>query len=174
MALVRFGSPWPWFREMEREMTDLVRRAFGTEPATPFSSAWPGGWTGRSGQTWLPAVDVFSRGSELVVRAELPGVDPEKDVEITYQDGILTIRGERRREERSGDDRYWRVESSYGAFERSVPLPDGVKADDITATHKDGILEVVVPKAGELAPAKRIPIKLEAKQRKVLPARDKK
>src|SRR5918992_238937 len=70
---------------------------------------------------------------DLVIRAELPGIDPEKDVEITLRDGLLTIRGERRHEERTSENGISRFESASGSFERSVVLPQGVKEDDITA-----------------------------------------
>jgi len=103
-------------------------------------------------------VDVFTRGEDLVVRAELPGIDPEKDLEITVQDNVLVIRGERRQEERTEGDGIYRVESRYGAFERRIRLPEGVKDGDISAIYENGILEVVVAKAAQLDEAKRIPV----------------
>src|ERR1019366_7226402 len=80
----------------------------------------------------------------LVVRAEMPGIDPDKDVEIGVADGILTIRAERTEEETSKKHIH-RKEIRYGGFSRTLPLPDGVKEDDIKASYKDGILEVTVP-----------------------------
>jgi HSP20 family protein len=73
--------------------------------------------------TW---VDVFHRGDDLVIRAELPGIDPDNDVDITLQEGVLTIRGERRHEERTDGEGVHRFESAVGSFSRSVALPDGV------------------------------------------------
>jgi HSP20 family protein len=96
-----------------------------------------------------------------VVRAELPGVDAEKDVDIQVADGVLTIRGQRRAEHRDEGTSYFRMETSYGAFERSIPLPEGVNPDDIKATHKQGILEVVVPGAAQVAPARKIAVQVE-------------
>jgi HSP20 family protein len=118
-----------------------------------------------SRRAWVPVVDVFNRDGDLVVRAELPGIDPEKDAEISVQDGVLTIRGERRHEDRSQGNGVYRVESSYGAFERTVPLPQDVKEEDMHASYENGILEVVVPKAGELTAGKRIPIEMRGNGR---------
>jgi HSP20 family protein len=96
-----------------------------------------------------------------VVRAELPGVDPEKDVEISVSNGVLHIRGERRTEHRQEDTNYFRMETSYGAFERSIPLPDGIDIDGIKAAHEKGILEVVVPVSNQVAQAKKIPVQIQ-------------
>ncbi|MDP8955842.1 MAG: Hsp20/alpha crystallin family protein [Actinomycetota bacterium] len=144
-------NPWRDLFTLEREMSDLTNRFFGSGWFTPLAR-------GTNDHTWAPAVDVFSRDGNLVVRAELAGIDPEKDVDITMQDGVLYIRGERRHEERTERDNYYRFESSYGSFQRAVPLPQGVNADEIQASYQNGILEVVVPKAGELTSAKKIPI----------------
>lgn len=89
-------------------------------------------------RTWVPAVDVFSREKDLVVRAELPGIDPESDLEVTFDDRVLTIRGEGRHEERTEGNGEYRHESAYGSFERSVLLPEGVKEDDIQAPTRTG------------------------------------
>ena len=143
-------NPWRDLFTLEKEMSDLTSRFLGSGWFTPVK--------GANGHTWTPAVDVFSREGTLVVRAELPGIDPQKDVDITMQDGILYIRGERRHEERTERDNYYRFESSHGSFQRAIPLPEGVKEDEIQASYQNGILEVVVPKAGELPSAKKIPI----------------
>jgi HSP20 family protein len=97
-------------------------------------------------------VDEFHKDGSLVIRAELPGIDPDKDVELTITEGMLHLTAHRREETDVEDDRYVRQEIRYGAFERSLPLPDGVTADDVAATYKDGILEVLVPEghAGEI------------------------
>jgi len=105
---------------------------------------------------WLPAVDVSETDSELVVRAELPGMSHE-DIEINVQDNILTLKGEKKQEKKEEKENFHRLERSYGSFSRSFSLPAGVKADDIKATFKDGILQVTMPKAEE-AKAKKIAI----------------
>lgn len=121
----------------------------------------PGEMLELSSRTWAPAVDVFARDNDLVVRAELPGVDPEKDVEITVENGALRIRGERKSEHREERENYFHMETSYGSFERTIPLPEGVNTDEIKAVHKQGILEVVVPGAAQAPAPKKIAVQLE-------------
>lgn len=146
-------NPWQDLFDVQREMSEMTRRFLGS------GSGWLAPSSrGTNGTVWTPAVDVFSRGEDLVVRAELPGVDPDKDIDISFQDGALTIRGERRHEDRTEKDDYYRFESSYGSFLRTIPLPHGVKAQDIKATYENGILEVVIPKVGELSAARKIPV----------------
>ena len=124
---------------------------------------------------WFPDVfdSLFSAGSEsrmrleqyeddgtLVIRAEMPGVDPAEDIDVSVHDGVLTIRAER--EERTEDkgEGVYRTEFHYGSFSRSVPLPRGVDEDDVTADYTDGILEVRVPRAAEPAEgARKITVK---------------
>lgn len=85
-------------------------------------------------------------GDHLVFRAEIPGVDPEKDVELVVEDGMLTMRAERRKEETTTTEGGgYRSEFRYGSFQRTMALPKGATAKDVTATYKDGILEVKVP-----------------------------
>jgi len=81
----------------------------------------------------------------LVVRAELPGIDPDKDVEISVDDDVLTMHAERRMEEKTETDGGFRTEFRYGSFHRTLPLPRGCSAKDVSATYRDGILEVKVP-----------------------------
>lgn len=102
-------------------------------------------------------VDEFREDGALVVRAELPGIDPEKDVELTVCDGMLCIEAERREEEKTEEKGFVRHELRRGSFSRMLPLPDGVSDADIKASYKDGILEIRVP-APEPAPATKIPI----------------
>ncbi len=110
---------------------------------------------------WHPAdmvhVDEFYDGDELVIRAELPGIDPDRDVELRIADGMLHIDAERRDEKESEERGYVRREMHYGKFSRSLPLPDGVTDTDVQATYKDGLLEVRLP-APRPEPAKRIAI----------------
>lgn len=102
-------------------------------------------------------------GNTLVVRAELPGIDPEKDAAITVSDGALTIKAERQEKKEQKEKDSYRSEFRYGSFFRRVPLPDGVKESDVTASYKDGVLEVRAP-IPEQVPAtstSRIPITRE-------------
>lgn len=111
--------------------------------------------------TWAASemirVDEFRENGSLVVRAELPGIDPEKDVELTVSNGMLCIDAERRDEEDLEEKGYVRHELRVGSFSRVLPIPEGVSEADITATYKDGILEVRLP-APENKPAAKIPI----------------
>ena len=90
-------------------------------------------------------VDEYQDGGNLMVRAELPGIDPEKDVELTVDDGALTIRAERKREEVKEGAEYHFSEMRYGVFTKTLPLPVGAKIDKVKATYANGVLEVCVP-----------------------------
>jgi HSP20 family protein len=95
----------------------------------------------------------------LVVRAEMPGIDPDEDVEITVTDNTLHLSAERREENREeGDEGAYRSEFRYGRFTRSVPLPPGATEEDVEASYADGILEVRIPIAAESTGARRIPV----------------
>jgi HSP20 family protein len=102
-------------------------------------------FAGRS-ESWVPAVDVFDTAEAVVLKAELPGMKVA-DIQIEVDDNVLTIKGERSFDETVDDERYYRVERRYGSFQRSLALPQGVKADEIDASYDDGILEVTVPKS---------------------------
>ena len=105
-------------------------------------------------------VEESVEGNTLVVRAEVPGVDPDKDVSVSIVDGSLEIKAERREKSEQKDKNSYRSEFRYGSFVRRVALPEGVKQDDITASYKDGVLEVrtPVPTKAEQQPAKKIEI----------------
>ena len=102
-------------------------------------------------------VEEFTKDGNLVIRADMPGIDPEKDVDITVSDGLVTITAERRDEETTEDKSYVRRELRYGAFSRTLPLPQGASESEIKASYKDGILEVLVPMA-KAAPATKVPV----------------
>jgi HSP20 family protein len=102
---------------------------------------------------WVPDLEIFERGNELVVRADVPGMKREEiSVEIT--DAELTIKGERRKEKEENENGYYRAERSYGTFYRTVTLPEGVKAELAMAVVKDGVLEVKMPIA-KIEPTRR-------------------
>ena len=132
-SIVRF-DPWGMMRDMDRLFEEGARRS--------------------SGGSWLPRVDVFERDANLVVRAEVPGVDTDA-IDVTVESGTLTISGSRgfeKDEEIEGG--FHRKEIFEGRFKRTVLLPEGTDADAVTAITKDGILEVVVPKKPEVLPRK--------------------
>lgn len=106
---------------------------------------------------WAPTVDIFEKGECLVVKAELPGMR-EKDIDVNVENGILTLRGERMPDQDVKNESYHRVERHYGNFIRTFALPVSVDVSKIQASYKDGMLEVMLPKA-ETAKAKRIEIK---------------
>ncbi|MGH3478931.1 MAG: Hsp20/alpha crystallin family protein [Nocardioidaceae bacterium] len=108
----------------------------------------------RSFEPRWPRIEDFQEEGRYVIRAELPGIDPEKDVEITIADGVLTVQAERREETKEGK----RSEFRYGAFSRSCPLPKGADEGDVSATYTDGILEISVAMKEEEPVTKRIEI----------------
>ncbi len=105
----------------------------------------------RTEGAWLPRIDILDEDAAVVVRAEVPGVD-SGSIDVTVQDGALTISGTRRFETEESDRSFRRKEIYEGKFSRTIMLPKGVVPDDVTATSKDGILEVTVPKRPEVLP----------------------
>ncbi len=103
-------------------------------------------------------VEEYVADDEMVVRAELPGVDPEKDVSLTVDDGVLHIRAQRREEREVSEPDMYRSELRYGAFSRSIKLPAGITAGDVEASYTDGILTVRLPIDRKDAETKRVPI----------------
>jgi HSP20 family protein len=106
---------------------------------------------------WAPALDISERKDAYLVTVELPGLKPE-DLDITMEDGLLTIQGERQFTAESSEQQYHRVERRYGAFRRSITLPAHVTAEGIQASFEDGVLQILVPKAEEAKP-KRIQVR---------------
>lgn len=145
MAITRFDP----FRDIAT-LQDRINRAFGDSLAR---------WGGEEGTfgTWLPPVEIFEKEDNLVIRAELPGMS-QKDIELNVENGVLMIKGEKRREKELKEENIHRAERYYGSFVRTFALPTTVDVEKIRASYKDGVLEVVLPKA-ETAKAKRIEIK---------------
>ncbi|MBK9515800.1 MAG: Hsp20/alpha crystallin family protein [Anaeromyxobacter sp.] len=109
------------------------------------------GLRGGESMGWTPACDIYEDGEALTLRFELAGVDP-KDVDIRFEEGVLTLRGERRKEKEEKKENYHRVEMSYGSFTRSFSLPAVVDAEKIKAEAKNGVLTVTLPKKAEAKP----------------------
>ena len=158
IAARRF-SPWSSFRELQREQDQMMRSmlnglgVLGAPTLAPAGSAEPEA-------TWMPAIDVVTRDSDIIVRAELGGIDPAKDVDISVHGGVLTIRGERRSEDRQENDQYVRLERHYGAFERTLAIPEGVNPDNIEAQYRDGVLQVTIPGAAQVASVRKVPVQI--------------
>jgi len=101
--------------------------------------------------TWTPSVDIYEKENELVLTAELPGID-EKDIEIKIEDNTLTLRGERKFEKETKEENYHRIERSYGTFFRSFTIPQYIDQDRIEAEYENGVLKVNMPKKPEAKP----------------------
>jgi HSP20 family protein len=144
---------WDPFRDLD-SIQDELNRLFGRTFSGP-EKARPGVMGG-----WVPALDVYETADEVVVSAELPGLDP-KEVEVSVEDSTLTIRGQRQFEQETDEQNYHRIERRYGSFTRSIRLPQTADADKIQARFDKGVLKVEVPKREEAKP-KRIEVKATA------------
>ena len=145
MSITRFDP----FRDL-RSLQDEVNRLFSTSFSRSFGDA------GIMRGAWTPTVDIYENKDEIVLEAELPGMNRE-DFEQTIENNVLTLRGERRFEKKDESDSYHRVERAYGAFSRSFTLPHTVSSEGVTAEYKNGVLRVVLHKREEVK-ARRIEI----------------
>ena len=143
MNVVRY-EPWGLLRRFH----DDVNQLFGESQV---AASAEGDRSRIVTSNWTPAVDIKEEEGRFVLKADVPGVDP-KDIDVTMEDGVLTIKGERRYESEDEANGYKRVERSYGTFYRRFSLPDTANAEDITAKGKDGVLEVVIPKLEKVQP----------------------
>lgn len=139
------------FYSIQREMNQILDEFFGDGLRT-FGSG-DVSWNALN-----PRVNIVEGEKEIVVSAELPGVD-SKDIDISYGNGVLTIKGEKREETEDQGKSYYRMERSYGSFTRSVPLPCEVNVDKVDATYRNGVLQVTLPKIIEAGECKRITVK---------------
>jgi len=145
-------SPWKPFRELERmrrEMDRLWDSFFEGRPSRKVEEV----------EEWSPTLDVSETKNDLVVKAEIPGIDP-KDIDISLANEMLTIKGEKKQEKEEKEENYHLIERSYGSFARTIRLPREVQSDKISASYKNGILKVTLPKSEE-AKKKEIKIKVE-------------
>jgi HSP20 family protein len=140
---------WEPFREVE----DMFRQY------SPFFSRAMRRFEADEG-TWRPLADISETDTEYLIKAELPEVKKE-DVKVTFEQGMLTISGERRQEKKQKDENEIRVESFYGSFSRSFSLPDNVDAKAIHAESKDGVLRVRIPKTTPSKPEQAIAIEVK-------------
>lgn len=108
---------------------------------------------------WVPSVDFSESDDAYLARVEIPGLEP-KDVQVTLQENVLTVKGEKKEEIKQKDERYYRMERSYGAFSRSIRLPSAVDGSKVNAVFHNGVLTIKVPKSPEAKTA-TIPIKIE-------------
>src|SRR3982074_2035945 len=136
------GDP---FAQLQRRMNSVFEDFFGRSS----SDLW-----GDAAEEFLPRVDVSETGKEVRITAELPGLD-EKDVEVTVTDNLLTIKGEKKVEKEAEEGDYYHSERSYGYFDRTIALPQGIDADDAKAKFKKGALTVTTPKKPEAQSSRR-------------------
>ena len=140
MAIVR----WEPLRDLvsaQRDFDRLFRAAFSPAMAEGESST----------RTWAPPVDIYEDGDNLVLKAELPGINPE-DVEVRVEENNLYLKGERKFEKEVKEENYHRVERAYGNFARTFSLPNTVDSEKVTANFMDGVLTLTLPKKEESKP----------------------
>jgi HSP20 family protein len=138
MGIVRYDP----FRDL-RTLQEEVNRLFSTNLTRAF-----GDDEGIGRGAWAPSVDIYENKDQIVLEAELPGMKQE-DFDLTIENNVITLRGERRFEKTDESDNYHRVERSYGAFTRSFTLPQTVLADEARAEYSNGVLRVTLPKREE-------------------------
>ncbi|WP_374563165.1 Hsp20/alpha crystallin family protein [Nitrosomonas sp.] len=134
MAITRY-EPWGLLNQLQRELERGV-----AEGSTATAE-------------WAPAVDIKEEANRFVIYADIPGVKPEA-IDISMHDGVLTIKGEKSSESKTEKDGYKRVERTYGSFYRRFSLPDTANPDAISASSKNGVLEIVIPKREAVLPKK--------------------
>ncbi len=145
MSLIRY-EPWALLNRFPVDVNRLLEDRFGPDDSR------------TSVSDWVPAVDIKEEQDRFVLRVDVPGVEAE-DTEVTMENDVLTVRGERQIENRERKDGYRRVERVGGRFYRRFTLPDTADSDAITARSQNGVLEVVIPKQPQLQP-RRISVEL--------------
>ena len=156
MSLIRWNTAhgldrWPSdFFGIQREINRVFDNAFrgGVQADESLASSY-----------WTPAVDIVEQANEYIVKMELPGVNKD-EVVVSLESNILTIKGEKKQENEEKDQHSYRIERSYGSFQRSFTLPTTVKSDKIDAVYRDGVLTISLPKAEESKP-KQIEVKVK-------------
>jgi len=138
----------PWRRRSGRELTrrysdiyELMDRFFSRTPFSEFHTEW------------TPSIDISETDGEITVRAELPGMDSE-DLDVNVAGDLLSIKGEKKKEEEKKDKGYYVSESYFGSFQRNIRLPAEVQSDKVQAKFKDGVLNITLPKSEETKPKK--------------------
>jgi HSP20 family protein len=142
MALIRW-EPTRELQAVQSEMNRLFNSFFDAPGATGSTQA----------RRWIPATDLVETDNEYVLRADLPGLG-ESDVKIEFEDGVLTLSGERKAEHEERKEGYFRLERSFGSFSRSLTLPEGTDPESIKASFDKGVLEVRIPKPEQRKPRK--------------------
>ena len=158
MATMTRWDPFQDLRDAQDEMTQMTPMAqMSPRLAHALGLHAQQGSGTATATAWAPALDISERKDAYLVTVELPGVELD-DLQITMEDGLLTIQGERHFAHDSSEQQFHRIERRYGAFRRSITLPAQVQAEQIEATYDNGVLQVVVPKMEEATP-KRIQVR---------------
>ena len=150
MSLVRY-EPWSLLNQLSKEIDQLFdprRMALSGEQGSDVATA-----------DWVPAVDIKEEPDKFVIHADVPGVDP-KNIDVSMENGVLTIKGHREEEKKEEREGYKRIERVRGTFYRRFSLPDTADAEKIRAKVKNGVLEIVIPKQEEVQP-RRITVEAE-------------
>src|SRR5512133_3791332 len=158
MTMARYDP----FRDL-RSLQDEVNRLFTGNVGRTFDDE------GIARGSWHPSVDIYENKDQLVLEAELPGMNRE-DFDLSIENNIITLRGERRFEKKEDTDNYHRVERAYGSFTRSFTLPNSITGEGVTADYRNGVLRVTIPKREETK-ARRIEVKGEGEAPKTIEAK---
>lgn len=140
--------------ELDSPIAEFFRTLSGPWPFRPLLAL-------TSGRHFIPTADVFARNGDLVVKLDLPGIEP-KDIHVKLEEGELTVMAERKADKEVKEEGYYRKEASYGFFERHMSVPKGLKETEIKAEYDNGVLEITMPRAAKvegLPKAKEIPVK---------------
>ncbi|AKH39221.1 MULTISPECIES: Hsp20/alpha crystallin family protein [Nitrosomonas] len=138
MAIMRY-EPWGLLTQLQKEL-EQMRGDVSRESSSATAE-------------WVPSVDIKEETDKFVLLADLPGVKPE-EIDVSMENGVLTIKGEKRTEAKAEKEGYKRVERTYGSFYRRFSLPDTANSDAISAVSKHGVLEIVIPKRESVQPKK--------------------
>jgi HSP20 family protein len=138
MAITRY-EPWGWLNQLQSELERSP--IWGTNEGSVATAAW------------APAVDIKEEKDKFVLHADLPGVRPD-ETDVSMEDGVLTIKGEKKSEAITEKDGYKRVERTYGSFHRRFSLPDTANSEEISAKSRNGVLEIIIPKRESVQPKK--------------------
>ena len=137
MAITRY-EPWGLLSQLQREL----ERAHDSSGEGSIATA-----------EWAPAVDIKEESDKFVLHADIPGVQPDA-IDVSMEDGVLTIKGEKKTEAKTEKENYKRIERTYGSFYRRFSLPDTANPDGISAKSKNGVLEITIPKREAVQPKK--------------------
>ena len=140
MAITRYSNPFAELQSFQDQIGRLLDSSVGRNEDASLARG-----------NWIPPVDVAEEGDSIILKAELPGMK-EEDIEIEFENGLLTLKGERSFESEKSERNYHRIERSYGKFVRSFNLPRSVDAEAIAANYENGVLEVTIPKREEAKP----------------------